>query len=74
MPPRLPVEAGVAQSDQVVGDHMQAEYRTVFLGAARLELAQPAPLFDPAKHLLDAAAGSDRFGVALLAVGAAING
>jgi len=53
---------------------MQAEHRTDFLGPAQLELAQAAPLLDPAEHLLDAAAGVDRLGVALGASGAAIDG
>jgi hypothetical protein len=43
-------------------------------GAAQLELMQTAPLLDPTKHLLDAAAGVDRLGVALVAVSAAIDG
>ena len=64
----------VAQPDQVVGDHVQAKHRTHLVGAAQLELAQTAPLLDPAKHLLDAAAGIDRLGVALVAGGAAIDG
>jgi hypothetical protein len=42
---------------------------TDFLGAAHFELTQAAPLFDPAKHLLDAAAGVDRLGIALGAQG-----
>ena len=53
---------------------MQPKHRTHLACAAQLELAQAAPLFDPAKHLLDAAAGVDRFGVALVARGAAIDG
>ena len=53
---------------------MQAEHRNDFLGTVQLELAQAAPLFDPAKHLLDAAAGMDRLGVALVPRGAAIDG
>jgi hypothetical protein len=64
----------VAQPDQVVGDHVQAKHCTHLFGAAQLELTQPTPLFDPAEHLLDAAAGVDRLGVALVAGGAAING
>ena len=64
----------VAQPDQVVGDHVQPKHRTHLVCAAQLELAQPAPLFDPAKHLLDAAAGIDRLGVARMAGGAAIDG
>ena len=43
-------------------------------GAAQFELPQPAPLFDPAKHFLDPAAGIDRFGVARMAGGTAVNG
>ena len=35
---------------------MQAKHGAHFLSAAQLELAQSAPLLDPAKHLLDAAA------------------
>ena len=35
---------------------------------------QAAPLFAPAKHLLDAAAGIDRLGVALVARGTPIDG
>ena len=53
---------------------MQTKHRSDLFGAAQLELAQTAPLFDPAKHLLDAAAGIDRLGVALVAGGAAIDG
>jgi len=64
----------IAQADQVVGDHVQAEHRSDLFGAAQLELTQPAPLLDPAKHLLNPAAGVDRLGVALVAGGAAING
>lgn len=64
----------VAQADQVVGDHVQAKHRTHLACAAQLELAQAAPLFDPAKHFLDAAAGIDRLGVALVAGCAAIDG
>lgn len=41
---------------------MQAEHRTHLFSAAQLELTQTAPLFDPAKHILDAAAGIYRFG------------
>lgn len=54
----------IAQADQVVVDHVQAKHRADLFGAAQLELAQTAPLFDPTKHLLDAAAGIDRLGVA----------
>ena len=64
----------VAQPNQVVGDHVQAKHRTHLVGAAQLELAQTAPLLDPAKHLLDAAVGIDRLGVALMAAGADIDG
>jgi len=64
----------VAQADQVVGDHVQTKHRTDVLSAAHFELAQPAPLLDPAKHLLDTAAGVDRLGLALVAGGAAIDG
>ena len=32
---------------------MQAKHGAHFLSAAQLELAQSAPLLDPAKHLLD---------------------
>ena len=53
---------------------MQARQRSHLACAARLELAQVAPLFDPAKHLLDATADMDRLGVALVAVAAAIDG
>ncbi len=53
---------------------MQPEHRTHLAFAAQLELAQTAPLFDPAKNLLDAAAGMDRLAVALVAGGAAIDG
>ena len=53
---------------------MQAKHCVHLLGAAQLELAQTALLFDPAKHLLDAAAGVDRLGVALVACGTAIDG
>ena len=52
---------------------MQAKHRAHLACAAQLELAQPTPLFDPTKHLLDAAAGLDRFGVALVAGGAPID-
>ena len=71
-----------AQLDQVVGDPMQAKHGADLFGAAQLELAQSAPLLllrrrlrlDPAQHLLDATAGVDRLGVALMAGGAAIDG
>jgi hypothetical protein len=64
----------IAQADQVVGDHVQAKHRSDLFGAAQLELGQPAPLFDPAKHLLNPAAGVDLLSIALVACGAAING
>jgi hypothetical protein len=38
----------IAQADQVVGDHVQAEHRSHLFAAAQLELAQPTPLLDPA--------------------------
>ena len=53
---------------------MQSKHYAHLLGAAQLELAQTAPLFDLAKHLLDAAAGMDRLGVALVTGGATIDG
>lgn len=61
---------------------MQAKHRAHLLAAAHFELAQPAPLLllrirlrlDPAKHLLDPPASVDRFAVALVAGGAAIDG
>lgn len=53
---------------------MQSKDSAHLACAAQLELAQPAPLLDPTKHLLDAAAGIDRLGVALVAGGAAIDG
>ncbi len=49
----------VAQADQVVGDHVQTKHCAHLFGAAQFELAQTTPLFDLAKHLLDAAAGID---------------
>ena len=52
---------------------MQAKHGAHFLSAAQLELAQSAPLLDPAEHLLDPAAGVDRFAVALVARGAAVD-
>ena len=53
---------------------MQTEHRTHLIGAEKLELPQTTPLLDPAKHLLDAPAGVDRLGVALVAGGAPIDG
>ena len=53
---------------------MQAKHSTHLVCAAQLELAEAAPLLDPTKHLLDAAPGVDRLGVALVAVGAPIDG
>ena len=53
---------------------MQFKQRNHPFGVANLELAQPAPLFDPAKHLLDASAGFDQSGVALMPVSATIDG
>ena len=61
---------------------MQAEHGAHLACAAQPELAQTAPLLllrrrlrlDPAKHRLDAAAGVDRPGVALVAGGAPIDG
>jgi hypothetical protein len=55
-------------------EHVQAEHCSELVGAAQFELPQPAPLFDPAKHLLNPAAGDVRLGTALVAGGAAING
>ena len=52
---------------------MQAKHGAHLLGAAQLERALTAPLLDPAKHLLDTAAGIDRLAVALMAGGAAID-
>jgi hypothetical protein len=49
----------VAQTDQVVSDHVQAKYTTDVFFAAHLELAQAAEFLDPAKNLLDAPAGID---------------
>ena len=67
----------IAEADQVVGDHVQTKHRSDLFGAAQFELAQTAPLvlqrrrlcLDPGKHLLDAPAGIDRHGVALVAGG-----
>ena len=53
---------------------MQAEHRAHLFGAAQLELAQPASLFDPTKHLVDPEVSVDRLGVALVASGAPIDG
>jgi hypothetical protein len=53
---------------------MQAKHGAHLLSAAYLELAQSAPLPDPAKHLLDSPAGIDRFAVDLVTRGAAIDG
>jgi hypothetical protein len=53
---------------------VQPKHRGDLFGAADFELTQTAPLFDPAEHLIDAAAGVDRLGVALVAGGAAIDG
>ena len=39
---------------------------------SQFELAQPAELFDPAKHLFDAPSRIDGFGVALMSGGAAM--
>ena len=64
----------VTQPDQLVSKHRQAKHRTHLASAAQLELAQPAPLFDPDKQLLEAAAGIDWFAVALVAGGMAIDG
>ena len=47
----------VAQSDQVVGDHVQTEYGTDIALPPQLELTQSAKLLDPAKDLLNAPAG-----------------
>jgi hypothetical protein len=38
---------------------VHAIYRSDLLAAAQLELAQPTPLLDPAKYLVDATAGVD---------------
>jgi len=53
---------------------VQPKNHTHLVCAAQLELAQSAPLLDPAKHLLDAAARVDRFGVAPVARGTPIDG
>ena len=68
-------------TDQVVSDHVQAKHSGGVLFAAYLELAKAAEFLllwkrlglDPAKHLLDAPAGIDPFGLALKADGAAIH-
>ena len=52
---------------------MQPKYGADVVQTPQLELAQAAELFDPAKDLLDAPAGIDRFGVALMPGGAAID-
>jgi hypothetical protein len=52
---------------------VQAKHCTHLACAAQLELALTAPLFDSAKHLLDATASVDRLGVALVAGGAAVD-
>ena len=49
----------VAQTDQVVNDHVQAKYTTDVFFSAHLELAQAAEFLDPAKNLLAAPAGID---------------
>jgi hypothetical protein len=57
-------------------DHRQSradQTRRDVVPPPQLELAQAAKLFDPAKDLLDAAAGMDGFGVALMPGGAAID-
>ena len=53
---------------------MQPKHRSHLVCAAQFELAETAPLFDPAKHPLDAAPGIDRLGVARVGVGAPIDG
>ena len=61
----------VAQADQVVGDHVQPKYSADVVQPPQLELAQATELLllrrrlrlDPAKYLLDAAAGIDRLEV-----------
>ncbi len=68
-------------TDQVVSDHVQTKHSGDVLFAVYLELAQAAEFLllwkrlglDPAKHLLDAPAGIDRFGMAIVADGAAIH-
>ena len=55
------------QPNQDVADYTQPVCRTDFESAALLELTQPAPLFDPVYHFLDASADVDRLGVALMA-------
>ena len=67
----------ISQTDHVVGDHKRTEHCAHLACAAQLELAQTTPLLllwrrlrlDLAKHLLDAAAGVDRLGIALTAGG-----
>jgi len=53
---------------------VQAKHRTHLFGAAQFEVAQPTPLFDPAKHLLNAAAGVHRLGLTLVTGGSDIDG
>ena len=68
--------------DQVLGDHVQTEHCSDLFGAAQFELTQSTPLLllrrrlrlDPGKHLLDAPAGIDRLGIALVAGGAPVKG
>jgi len=46
---------------------MQAKHRTHLLGIAHFELSQTTLLRDPVKHLVNASAGIDRLGEALVA-------
>jgi hypothetical protein len=67
--------------DQVISNHVQVKHAACVIFAAHFELAHAALLnllrkrfrLDSAKNLLDAPTGIDRFGVALLADGVAIN-
>jgi len=81
MPPPLPItpsEKAAPRADCPAGSgcrRLRAGGQSTHLAcAAQFELAQAAPLFDPAEHLLDAPAGVDRLGVAVVAGGAAIDG
>jgi len=72
----------VAQADQVVSDHRQAEHSTEILVATQFELAQSAERLllrrslwlDPSKHLRDAASGIDPLGLPPIPCGPAVDG
>lgn len=63
----------VGDFDQVVGVHLQPEYRSYLGSLSGFELTKSRILLYPSKDLFVSLPGVDRLGVALMACSAAIN-